>query len=193
MPLGTAQETSTPSRSRRRSQCRLRAWCSWITKRGCLAFLLARFLPDGSGVFLKSRFLSYSPSFFVAMVTREDDIFTVGHSTLSFDEFVSLLRRHGIRSLVDVRMYPRPRRVPPFNTESLAIELPGEGIAYVHEPALGGRRSPVRERGLGGRRSPVEGSVNGGWREEQFQGYADHMATPEFAEGLARVEELARS
>jgi uncharacterized protein (DUF488 family) len=115
------------------------------------------------------------------MRPREDDIFTVGHSTHSFDEFVELLRRNGVGSLVDVRMYPRSRRMPHFNTEALAVELPGEGITYVHERALGGRRSPV------------EGSPNGGWREEQFQGYADHMATPEFLEALARVEERARS
>jgi uncharacterized protein (DUF488 family) len=115
------------------------------------------------------------------MGPREDDIFTVGHSTHSFDEFVELLRRNGVGSLVDVRMYPRSRRMPHFNTEALAVELPGEGITYVHERALGGRRSPV------------EGSPNGGWREEQFQGYADHMATPEFLEALARVEERARS
>jgi uncharacterized protein (DUF488 family) len=115
------------------------------------------------------------------MGPREDDIFTVGHSTHALDEFVELLRRNGIGSLVDVRAYPRSRRHPHFNTESLAFELPGEGISYVHEQALGGRRSPV------------PGSVNGGWREEQFQGYADHMATPEFSEALARVEELARS
>jgi uncharacterized protein (DUF488 family) len=115
------------------------------------------------------------------MGPREDDIFTVGHSTHPLDEFVSLLRRNGVVSLVDVRAYPRSRRMPHFNTESLAIELPVEGISYVHERALGGRRSPV------------PGSPNGGWREKQFQGYADHMATPEFAEALARVEELARS
>jgi uncharacterized protein (DUF488 family) len=115
------------------------------------------------------------------MGPREDDIFTVGHSTHSFDEFVSLLHRNGVRSLVDVRMYPRSRRHPHFNTESLAVELPGEGVEYVHE------------RGLGGRRSPVPGSPNGGWREEQFQGYADHMATAEFLDALARVEGRARS
>src|SRR3954454_8489805 len=180
MPFGTAQETSTPSRSRRRSQCRLRAWCSWITKRGCFVFF-ARFLPAGSGVFLKSRFLSYSLSFFVAIGSSEDDIFTVGHSTHSLDELVGLLRRHGVSALVDVRMYPRSRRMPHFNSDALSVSLPAEGISYLH----------VRE--LGGRRSPVPGSPNGGWREEQFQGYADHMATPEFAAGLERVEELARS
>jgi uncharacterized protein (DUF488 family) len=114
------------------------------------------------------------------MGPREDDIFTVGHSTHSLGEFVALLRRHGVTNLVDVRMYPRSRRVPHFNSDELETSLPAHGISYLHLPALGGRRFPA------------PGSRNGGWREEQFQGYADHMATPEFASGIARVEELAR-
>src|SRR3954465_2594164 len=61
MPFGTAHETSTPARSSRRSQCRLRAWCSWTTKRSPVFFFFAR--PAGSGVLRKSRFFLYSPSF----------------------------------------------------------------------------------------------------------------------------------
>jgi uncharacterized protein (DUF488 family) len=53
------------------------------------------------------------------------------------------------------------------------------GIAYEHLPELGGRRDPV------------PGSPNGGWRVGQFRGYADHMASPEFAAGLERLLELA--
>jgi uncharacterized protein (DUF488 family) len=59
--------------------------------------------------------------------------------------------------------------------------LPAAGIRYVHVPELGGRRRPQ------------PGSVNGGWRDPAFQGYADHMASEEFARGLARVIEIARS
>ncbi len=39
IPLGTAHEASTPSCSRRRSQCRRVAECSWTTKRGCAGAL----------------------------------------------------------------------------------------------------------------------------------------------------------
>ena len=46
--------------------------------------------------------------------------------------------------------------------------------------------------GLGGRRSPSPGSPNGGWHETAFQGYADHMATPEFQRALADLEAAAR-
>ena len=49
----------------------------------------------------------------------------------------------------------------------------------------------VVERVAGGRRRVQPGSPNGGWRNASFQGYADHLATPEFAEGLARALALA--
>jgi uncharacterized protein (DUF488 family) len=110
----------------------------------------------------------------------EDDIFTVGHSVHELDEFVGLLRRFSIGLLVDVRQYPRSRRVPQFNAEALEHSLPGFGIEYVH----------MRE--LGGRRRPRPDSSNGGWENEQFRGYADYMETEEFAAALSRLESLAR-
>src|SRR5436305_11922437 len=143
MPLGTAHDTRTPSRSGRRSQCRLVAWCSWMTKRRWSPppFFLA---PEGSGVFLKSRFRSYSPSFFFFAwaMSPEDDIFTVGHSTHGLEQFVGLLRGHEVELLVDVRQYPRSRRVPHFNSEALEVSLPEHGIEYLHMRELGGRRRP---------------------------------------------------
>src|SRR5205807_1129252 len=60
-----------------------------------------------------------------------------------------------------------------------AIWLPSAGIRYVGFPELGGRRRPI------------EGSANGGWRDAAFQGYADHMSSAKFAEGLARLQEVA--
>jgi uncharacterized protein (DUF488 family) len=110
----------------------------------------------------------------------EDDIFTVGHSVHELDEFVALLRRHSIGLLVDVRQYPRSRRVPQFNAEALEESLPAAGIDYLH----------MRE--LGGRRRPRPGSTNDGWENDQFRGYADHMETEEFAAALSRLESFAR-
>ena len=80
--------------------------------------------------------------------------------------------------LADIRRFPGSRRLPHFNAEELERLLAPDRIEYVHLPELGGRRRPVA------------GSPNGGWRSEQFQGYADHMATDEFADGLERVQRL---
>lgn len=105
--------------------------------------------------------------------------FTVGHSTHQSDELVALLRGAGIAAVADVRAHPGSRRVPQFNREALAQELPAHDIAYEHLPALGGRR----------RAGPD--SPNRGWEVAGFRAYADHMATAEFARGLARLEALA--
>jgi len=107
-------------------------------------------------------------------------IFTVGHSTRSVDELLALLREVGVERLADVRAYPSSRRHPQFNRDALGAWLGEAGIDYRHMP------------GLGGRRSPVPGSVNGGWREVAFQGYADHMGSAEFQHDLAGLEAAAR-
>jgi uncharacterized protein (DUF488 family) len=106
-------------------------------------------------------------------------VFTVGHSTRSQAELLAVLAFGGVEAVADVRAFPSSRRNPQFNADALSSWLPDAGIWYVHLPELGGRRSRV------------PGSVNGGWREPAFQGYADHMASAEFAAGLARLEELA--
>lgn len=107
-------------------------------------------------------------------------IYTIGHSTRSFDELAALLGEHGVTRLADVRRYPGSRRWPHFSRESLERTLPGHGIEYVHFDALGGRRRPRRD------------SPNGAWQNEQFRGYADHMATPEFREAVDRLLDASR-
>ncbi|HZW27978.1 MAG TPA: DUF488 domain-containing protein [Trueperaceae bacterium] len=102
-------------------------------------------------------------------------VYTVGHSTRSFEELVGLLRAHGVRRLVDVRTVPRSRRHPHFSREALVESLPAAGIEYRW----------LRE--LGGLRRPRPDSPNTGWRNESFRGFADHMQTAEFA---AAVDEL---
>jgi uncharacterized protein (DUF488 family) len=102
-------------------------------------------------------------------------IFTIGHSTRPLDEFIELLREHGVARLADIRRYPGSRRYPHFSSESLAGTLPEEGIAYVHMPELGGRRKPLPD------------SPNAAWRNEQFRGYADYMGTPEFRAAVDRL------
>jgi uncharacterized protein (DUF488 family) len=107
-------------------------------------------------------------------------ILTIGHSTHELEAFIDLLRGQDVEALADVRRYPSSRRMPWFGEERLAAGVDGAGIRYLHLPELGGRRGPL------------PGSPNGGWRVGQFQGYADHMASNEFAAGLRELEVLAR-
>ena len=102
-------------------------------------------------------------------------IFTIGHSTHTIDRFVELLWKHHIGAVADVRMHPGSRRMPHFNQLELDEALAAESIRYEH----------FRE--LGGRRAPEPGTPNTGWETEAFRGYADHMATPEFEQGVERL------
>lgn len=104
-------------------------------------------------------------------------LFTIGHSTHEPETFAELLAQHGVQSLVDVRRYPGSRRVPWTNAGEIERVLP---VDYRHLPGLGGRRRPDRD------------SPNGLWENEGFRGYADHMATEEFATALERLVTLAR-
>jgi Protein of unknown function, DUF488 len=105
-------------------------------------------------------------------------ILTIGHSTRPIDEFIELLRQHGVERLVDIRTIPRSRRNPQFNSEALAKSLEDKGIGYVHLKELGGLRHPRHD------------SINTGWRNDGFRGYADYMQTAEFEEALRRLLEL---
>jgi uncharacterized protein (DUF488 family) len=110
------------------------------------------------------------------------EILTVGHSNHDEQEFVELLRGAGIELIADVRRYPGSRRQPHFERTALAAVLLEAAIGYRW---LG--------EGLGGRRKPLPNSSNGAWESDQFRGYADHMASEEFAAALAELEELARA
>lgn len=108
-------------------------------------------------------------------------LYTIGHSTHSIEEFIALLQAHKICHLVDVRSIPKSRHVPQFNSDALATSLHAANIDYTHLKALGGRRHSRKD------------SINTGWRNGSFRGYADYMATPQFAEGLDALVEIARA
>ena len=99
-------------------------------------------------------------------------LWTLGHSTRPIDEFIGLLRAHQISLLVDVRTIPRSRYNPQFNRETLAQSLHDAGLQYRHLPELGGLRKPMNN------------SLNDGWRNASFRGYADYMQTEEFHRGI---------
>jgi uncharacterized protein (DUF488 family) len=99
-------------------------------------------------------------------------VYTIGHSTRSLDDFVGLLKVHGIVQLADVRTIPKSRRHPHFAGEALSQSLPAAGIRYRHFPGLGGMRKPLPD------------SDNRGWRHPSFRGYADYMQTAAFGGAL---------
>jgi uncharacterized protein (DUF488 family) len=99
-------------------------------------------------------------------------LWTIGHSTRSIDELLELLRAYEIALLIDVRTVPRSRFNPQFNSNTLAHSLSHAGLHYRHLPELGGLRKPKKD------------SVNVGWRNESFRGYADYMQTEVFRAAL---------
>ncbi len=110
-------------------------------------------------------------------------VWTLGHSTRSWTEFVVLLREWELEQVADVRSFPTSRRHPQFEKQNMLRELTRLGLRYHHLPSLGGRR----------RRSAAQAarSVNQAWRVQGFNAYADHMATAEFQQGLEQLLHLA--
>ena len=107
-------------------------------------------------------------------------IFTIGHSTRSFDELVGLLRENGVGAVADVRTVPRSRTNPQFNAEIMPDALGAHGVLYRHLAGLGG----LRKRQVGP-------SPNGAWRNESFRNYADYALTPPFRAGLEELRAIA--
>ena len=106
-------------------------------------------------------------------------LYTIGHSTRTIEEFLDLLAAHHIQELVDVRTVPKSRHNPQFGQDQLPPALAQAGIAYTHLKSLGGLRHPSGD------------SINLGWQNLAFRGYADYMATLEFQQGLQDLEEHA--
>lgn len=99
-------------------------------------------------------------------------LWTIGHSTRPINEFLSLLKAHGVQRLVDVRTIPLSRHNPQFNRETLSTSLKNEELVYLHMPQLGGLRKAKTD------------SINLGWQNASFRGYADYMQTEEFWRAL---------
>ncbi|HEY4309758.1 MAG TPA: DUF488 domain-containing protein [Pirellulales bacterium] len=107
-------------------------------------------------------------------------LFTIGHSTHPWEEFVAILQAWKIETLVDVRTVPQSRAFPWFAKARMTRALPKAGIEYVHLPALGGLRRAKKD------------SVNAGWQNSSFRGYADYMQSDDFEQGLAELNALRR-
>jgi uncharacterized protein (DUF488 family) len=83
--------------------------------------------------------------------------------------------------LIDIRTIPRSRFNPQFNRDSLPENLRKVGISYRHIP------------GLGGLRHATKASLNTGWKNASFRGYADYMQTGEFEDHLKALIDLGKN
>jgi len=108
-------------------------------------------------------------------------LYTIGHSTHTIKEFIALLHAHQIDCIVDVRTIPKSCYVPWFNEKRLKASLSKEGIRYIHMAGLGGLRKTSKV------------SINQGWRNASFRGYADYMQTPSFFTALKKLNSYLES
>jgi uncharacterized protein (DUF488 family) len=106
-------------------------------------------------------------------------IYTIGHSTHAWDTFIKILQNYTIGLLVDVRSIPRSRHNPQFNKDVLDPGLGKHDIRYIHLKELGGLRHTTGD------------SINTGWTNLSFRGFADHMQTEEFQRGIDQLIEAA--
>jgi len=113
----------------------------------------------------------------MGLVRQKLRIFTIGHSSRLFDEFLSLLREFKISALIDIRRFPGSRKFPHFNRQSLEITLPASGIEYLWLEDLGGRRSGP----------DLANSPNPGLKSPAFRHYADYMQTEQFQNAIKQL------
>ena len=106
-------------------------------------------------------------------------IFTIGHSTHPLKEFIDILKHYAITHLIDIRTIPRSRYNPQFNEARLTASLKKQGIQYTHMSGLGGLRHAKAD------------SINTGWHNASFRGYADYMQTEEFNKNIDDLIEMA--
>ena len=110
---------------------------------------------------------------------RARALWTIGHSTRPWEDFVGMLHAAGIAVLADVRRFAGSRRNPQFSGETMARALPDAGIEYIAMPDLGGRRPPRKD------------SLHTAWRNASFRGYADYMDSHEYQAARARLAGIA--
>ncbi len=106
-------------------------------------------------------------------------IYSIGHSTRSLEDFLAILKQYHINELVDIRTIPKSRHNPQFNQTEFAHFLRNHHIGYRHQKNLGGLRHTHQD------------SVNLGWHNASFRGFADYMQTAEFQEGIQELIKIA--
>jgi uncharacterized protein (DUF488 family) len=111
---------------------------------------------------------------------KNNAIYTIGHSTHSIDQFIKILQAYKIELVVDVRTIPRSRHNPQFNENQLKLDLEQHDIEYLHLEELGGLRHTTKT------------SINTGWINLSFRGFADYMQTPKFQKGIELLIETSK-
>lgn len=111
------------------------------------------------------------------------EIFTIGHSNHSLEEFLTLLKQNQIEVIADIRRFPGSRSYPHYNQDNLSAELRANGIGYEWIQKLGGRRPKAKDFV----------SPNAGLRNDSFRNYADYMQTEEFQKGMDELAAIAES
>lgn len=106
------------------------------------------------------------------------NLFTIGYEGLNIDDFMSLLVKNGIETVVDIRELPLSRK-PGFSKKALANALNLSGLDYVHMVKLGCPK-PVRD----GYRA------DGDWKR-YTAGFLKHLKTQQDA--IDDLVELAQS
>lgn len=107
-------------------------------------------------------------------------LFTLGHSTLPIERFIALLQDYGIARLVDIRTVPGSRHNSQYAAGVLASSLAAAQLDYVHMAELGGFRHARKD------------SINTGWRNKSFRGYADYMQSDAFGDAVERLIAMGR-
>lgn len=108
-------------------------------------------------------------------------LYTIGHSTRTSDDFIAILKHYKIQNLVDIRTVPRSRHTPQFNSDALASDMSAHDIKYQHLELLGGLRYAHKD------------SLNQGWHNKSFRGYADYMQTADFERGIDQLIDITKS
>ncbi len=107
-------------------------------------------------------------------------VYAIGHSTRAIDDFIEILQAHSISILVDIRTIPKSRHNPQFNEDELKRSIEGKGITYMHLRELGGLRKAKKD------------SINTGWKNASFRGFADYMQTREFVSAIRKLMQVAK-
>jgi hypothetical protein len=89
--------------------------------------------PEESFSFIIFKLLEYYENWY----TGTQHIFTIGSNGKKIPEFIEILKKTGIETVLDVRKSAKSPHVTEFSAKSLSVELPKIDIKYVHKDELG--------------------------------------------------------